>query len=315
MLTKRIGVIKIKPEKITTLKRRIILENFFYLDNGTIKVRILYPDGVKYDRSRWCHTGFIQDVWCNGARFSEYERNRHGEQLTSEGCGLCCGFFPIAPGEDEPGKLTILPGVGVGTVKAPNAEKDRLNITEHFDIKVSFDETSAVFETKTPCVNGYAYLETRKIELCGSEIKENVTFKNIGEKEIHTREFCHNFLSLPGMEISPDYVLEVFAADVPEGFENHAMYFENGHFTFSRYPEKPFFFDTVTNIKPCNDYAWIMRTKTGKAFCYGKIDFTPVRVSVWGDYYTLCPEIFVGIDLAPGEEKSWQRTWGFSLGE
>ncbi|MBQ9986645.1 MAG: hypothetical protein IJP38_10145, partial [Oscillospiraceae bacterium] len=147
------------------------------------------------------------------------------------------------------------------------------------------------------------------------EIKENVTFKNIGEKEIHTREFCHNFLSLPGMEISPDYVLEVFAVDAPEGFCNNAMVFENGHFTFLRHPERTCYFDHKQNGKYCDDYAWIMKSKSGKASCYGKIDFTPVRVSVWSDYYTLCPEIFVGIDLLPGEEKTWQRTWGFSLGE
>ena len=65
-------------------------EPFFYLDNGTVKVRLLYPNGIKYDRSRWCHAGFMQDVWYRGIRFSEYERNRHGEQLTSEGSGLCC---------------------------------------------------------------------------------------------------------------------------------------------------------------------------------------------------------------------------------
>ena len=148
--------------------------NFFYLDNGTIKVRILNPDGVKYDRSRWCHTGFIQDVWCKGIRFSEYERNRHNEQLTSEGSGLCCQFSSISPDEEVPGKLTILPGVGVGIYKKPNGARDRLDITEHFDINVSFDKVSAVFETKTPCVNGYAYSETREIKLCGScdEVRE-----------------------------------------------------------------------------------------------------------------------------------------------
>ena len=46
-------------------------EPFFYLDNGILKVRILYPNGTKYDRTRWCHAGFLQDVWYRGTRFSE----------------------------------------------------------------------------------------------------------------------------------------------------------------------------------------------------------------------------------------------------
>ena len=290
-------------------------EPFFYLDNGTVKVRILYPNGVKYDRTRWCHAGFIQDVWYKGIRFSEYERNRHGEQLTSEGGGLCCQFAPIAPEESVHGKYTLLPGVGSGIYHSPNAAQDRLDMHKRLDIKVSHGSDYAIFETKTPTVDGFAYFEMREIKLDGSEIIEKVTFTNNGEKEIHTQEFCHNFLSLAGEEISPNYILEVPAADVPEGFQSNAMVYRDGCFTFSSYPDKACYFDDKSNTKSCSDYAWIMRTKTGKAFCYGKIDFTPVRVSVWSDYYTLCPEMFVAIDLKPGESTSWQRTWGFSLGE
>ena len=290
-------------------------EPFFYLDNGTVKVRILYPNGVKYDRTRWCHTGFIQDVWYKGIKFSEYERNRHGEQLTSEGSGLCCQFTSISPEEAVPGKITLLPGVGIGIYKTPNAAQDRLDVHKQLDIKVTYTQDSAVFETQTPTVDGFSYFETRKIQLCGSEIIEKVTFTNNGEKEIHMQEFCHNFLSLAGEEISPNYILEVPAVDVPEGFQNNAMVFKDGHFTFLRHPDKACYFDDRINVKSCDDYAWIMKTKKGKAFCYEKIDFTPARVSVWSDYYTLCPEMFVKIELKPGQTTSWQRTWGFSLGD
>ena len=290
-------------------------ENFFYLDNETIKARILYPNGVKYDRTRWCHAGFIQDVWCKGIRFSEYERSQHGEQLTSEGSGLCCQFMPISPEESMPGKLTLLPGVGAGIYKTPNEAKDRLDIHERLDIKVSYTADHAVFETQTPAVDGFSYSETREIRLVGSEIIEKVTFTNAGEREIHTQEVCHNFLSLAGEEVSPDYTLEVPVVVVPEGFQSNSMIYKDGHFTFLRHPEKTCFFDDKINVKKCDNYAWIMKSKTGKAFCYEKVDFIPARVSVWSDYYTLCPEIFVAIDLAPGETTSWQRTWGFSIGD
>jgi hypothetical protein len=73
-------------------------EPFFYLDNGILKVRILYPNGTKYDRTRWCHAGFLQDVWYRGTRFSEYERNRHGEQLKYYAL-VCEKLFGKAPDE------------------------------------------------------------------------------------------------------------------------------------------------------------------------------------------------------------------------
>ncbi|MBQ6846136.1 MAG: hypothetical protein IJO61_03295 [Oscillospiraceae bacterium] len=288
---------------------------FFYLDNGIIKVRILCPNGVKYDRTRWCHAGFIQDVWCNGIRFSEYERNRHGEQLTSEGGGLCFQFSPISPEEAVPGKLTLLPGVGAGIYESPNEAKDRLIIKEHLDIKVNHTKDSAVFETQTPEVCGFSYIEKREIKLSGNEIIENVTFTNNGKKEIHTQEYCHNFLSLAGEEISPNYILDFPAAVVPKDFQSNAMVYKDRLFTFLHHPDKACYFDNKTDIQQCDEYGWTMRTKTGSAYCYEKVSFTPSRVSVWSDYYTLCPEIFVAIDLNPGEVTSWQRTWGFSLGD
>lgn len=290
-------------------------EPFFYLDNGNVKVRILYPNGVKYDRTRWCHAGFIQDVWYKGIRFSEYERNRHGEQLTSEGSGLCCQFSPIAPGEAVPGKHTLLPGVGHGIYRMPNAAQDRLDPHTRLDTKVSHTKDHAIFETQTPTVDGFAYFEKREIKLIGSEIIQTVTFTNTGEKEIHTQEFCHNFLSLAGEEISPNYILEVPAMDVPAGLQRNAMIYTGEYFTFLRHPDKACYFDDKSGGKYCGGYSWIMKTKTGKALCYEKVDFAPARVSVWSDCYTLCPELFAAIDLNPGQTCSWKRTWGFSLGE
>lgn len=291
------------------------MENFFHLDNGIIRIRLLYPDGVKYDRSRWCHTGFIQDVWCKGVRFSEYERSRHNDQVTSEGSGLCCQYMPIAPEEAVHGKYTLLPGVGAGIYLTPNSAQDRLDIKKHFDTKVTHTNDFATFETQTPEVDGFSYFEKREIKLCDSEIIEKVTFTNTGKKEIHTCEMCHNFLSLSGKEISSDYILELSAIHDPEGFRSNAMFFEDGHFTFSRYPEKPCYFDEKKSGKSCDGYAWMMKSKTSKEFCYGKINFIPCRISVWCDYYTLCPEMYVAIDLKSGETTSWQRTWGFSLGD
>lgn len=290
-------------------------EPFFYLDNGMVKVRLLYPNGIKYDRTRWCHAGFMQDVWYRGIRFSEYERNRHGQQLTSEGSGLCCQFAPIAPEEAVDGKRTLLPGVGYGIYRTPNAAQDRLDMERRLEVAVSHTRDRAVFETRTPVIEGFAYSEKREIKLEGPEIIEKVTFTNTGEKEIHTQEFCHNFLSLGGEEISPAYILEVPAADVPDGFRSNAMICRDGHFTFSEHPRSACYFDDKNNTKVSKSVAWSMRTQTGKASCYGKIDFTPARVSVWSDYYTLCPEMFVAIDLKAGETTSWQRTWGFSLGD
>ena len=63
------------------------MKEFFYLDNGTIRAKILFPVNKKYEGKRFCHSGFITDIWYKNVKFSEYERSQ-GDP-TTEGSGMC----------------------------------------------------------------------------------------------------------------------------------------------------------------------------------------------------------------------------------
>lgn len=284
------------------------MKDFFILDNGVIKAKLLFPQNAKYTRTRFNHSGFISDIWYKNQKFSEYERSQEGFP-TTEGSGLCCSYEPFSmengPIEMQP---VLMPGAGV------MIWGDKKEQYEPLDTRFCYDETSAVFETQSPDVNGYSYYEKREIALCGDEITEKVTFRNTGSKRLENSEYGHNFLSLAGIDISPDYQLQVFCVNTPDGFSDNEMICRDGVFTFTDYPERTFFYKTYDTKKSENEYAWIMKSKETGISCYEKIDFTPVRVQVWGDYYVLCCEVFVGISLDPGEEISWTRTWGFSDG-
>lgn len=323
------------------------MKDFFYLDNGTIRAKILYPRNAKYNGARFCHAGFIADVWYRGVKFSEYERSQPGFP-TTEGSGLCCAYEPIQmmadeleavkaaagknpAGEAAAGKTAadearaaftgqagisegirrrLMPGVGVVT------ESDLGNFCEPLPVDFYFDTNHAVFETQSPEVNGYSYFEKRQIALEGGEIEETVTFTNTGSKRLVCSEYGHNFLSLAGRDISPDYEMRVFCANLPGTFSDNEMVLKDGAFTFMDYPDRSFFFktfDTAGTHLEKDGLAWVMRSKSTGISCYEKVDFKPERVQVWGDYYVFCCEVFAGVDLLPGESVSWKRTWGFTV--
>ena len=283
------------------------MKDFIILDNGIIKIKVLHPNNSKYYRARFNHSGFIYDVWYKGVKFSEYERSQPNFP-TTEGSGLCCQYdFFKREKRPEKGEEILRPGIGV-SVFDPEVRSEAHTA---FNTEFSFTENSVTFVTETPNVGGYAYKEIREIKLIDGEIEEKVTLKNIGDKKIISKEYCHNFLSLGGKDISPDYAMKVHCIENPEGFCDNDMYFENGIFTFKDYPSKSYYFKTTETKESA--LAWEMYDKKSSARCYEKINFKPSNVAVWGDHYVMCCEVFVPIELEVNEECSWTRTWGFAI--
>ena len=283
------------------------MKDFFYLENDVIRVKILFPESEKYKRTRFNHSGFIADVWYKNVKFSEYERSQPGFP-TTEGSGLCCAYEPIVmESKPETGQRMLIPGAGVGIAG------DRTEIYEPLKTDFWFDGKRAEFETQSPVVDGYSYYEKREIFFEGEELVEKVTFTNTGEKRIVTSEYGHNFLSLGGQDVSPDYRMQVFCMEPPEGFTDNEMIWKDGAFTFTDYPNRSYFYKTFETKASENGYAWILESKSTGISCYEKIDFVPERIQVWGDYYLMCGEFFAPIDLEAGESISWTRRWGFRV--
>ena len=41
------------------------------------------------------------------------------------------------------------------------------------------------------------------------------------------------------------------------------------------------------------------------------VDFTPVKLTVWGLEHVISPEVFLSVRLEPGESADWTRVWRF----
>ena len=285
------------------------MKDFIILENDSLRIKVLHPVNSKYYRSRFNHSGFIYDVWYKGVKFSEYERSQPNFP-TTEGSGLCCQYDFFRRNErPQKGEKILRPGIGIMEFDPERKSEDIIP----FDTEFSFDDKSVTFKTVTPEIGGFAYSEKRVIELKGEEIVETVTLKNIGKNKIISKEYCHNFLSLGGKDICPDYAMQVYCIEAPKGFCDNDMYFDDdkNEFTFKDYPSKSYYFRTVDTKE--SDIAFKMYDKKGTAFCYEKISFKPSNVAVWGDHYCMCCEVFVPIELEVNEECSWTRTWGFGL--
>lgn len=290
--------------------------NTVLLKDGKLSARVLAPESSRYNRTRFNHSAFISDVFYDGTRFTQYERNQNSGFQSTDGCGLCCGYDGAGLVGDTPvGEWYLKPGVGL--IRRGERELGIGDRAEYLplDTRMEAEGRRAFFETQTPEVNGYAYRETRTVTLAGDELLLETTLVNTGEKDIVQEEYCHNFLSLGDREIGPGYRLDTPAIPEPARLNDfptaHRLVGDATGFGFSGEILKAFF--VRTDDVTAAPVAWRMSHSDAAAFVEERDSFAPSRIAIWGDYYVLSCEVFIPIALKAGESITWTRKWRFGV--
>lgn len=318
----------------------------FTLQSDRLTVEIAQP-GTLYRRTRFDWNGFITQIMLDGKHtFCGIEDPDPAKG--SGGIGLCCEFGnEKAIGYDEaaPGQTFPKPGVGLlvrRSVEPYNFFED-LEIAEAFPVQVETSADTATFTVSPLPCQGYAFQETRTIRVQGAQLEMTCRFDNLGEKAIHTHEYCHNFLSLDSDPTSSDYTL-TFAS--PVKFENLMPLYRNmlrpwtrsimpdfllkriiqrvididtltpkgSTLTWACTPSLPFFARLV-NFSRTDNPQWVLDHKTNGLSVSETDDFDPARVVVWGTGQVISAEVYVDIDLEPGESKTWSRKYQFTASQ
>lgn len=289
------------------------------LKNECLRVEIAEPgehpnDGVRFDRA-----GFITEVVLNNERHFCANEPKNLSHPSTGGRGLCCELMLDLSGEAKVGES--YPKFGVGLIKKETDEPyvffGKYQI-EHFPVEFTATETQAEFRTAAiPCM-GYALKQRKKISVKGNCLTVEYELENVGEKAVAIQEYCHNFLSIDGMAISPDYVLDIPGLEDQgreakkhrvSGKEMHLV--GNGHgFTFAKADPAVFHYSArVETVKA--PFGWRLAHKGAKAYIEGEESYVPERMDVWGTDHLISPELFQRIELVPGEAAAWTRKLTF----
>ncbi len=288
------------------------MDNSITLKSGNMEIQVLKPYSPVYTRTRFNHAGIVSSILYKGVQFAEPEQ-RDPSRSTTGGIGLSGQINCLTPEEEaREGEQFLRLGIGVMTRQkelihfSKDAPYDKLNI------RVDAGTDSATFVTTSPKVNGYAYEEKRVITVSDNSITMSVQLKNTGDKTFEGNEYNHNFLSLGGLTVGPDYHLEL---PLCKGFdkmtETCGLTQDGQGVTWEKTPERPFYwqFDEVSDQK--TDYAWKLCHQNSPRTVREIIDFVPEHITVWGTADCACTEVFVPFKLLPGEGIKWSRKWVF----
>jgi hypothetical protein len=165
--------------------------------------------------------------------------------------------------------------------------------------------------------------------------------ENVGSKTIETNEYYHNFMGIDQHPIGPEYQLHfpftIQLEDIAAAYRhflppllrkllpsilqdkllkrmaapgNKVVKVKGGDFSFLATPQSPFYFRPLGFTKT-DGYQWVLTHLPSGVQMREYDDFTPCRIAVWGTSHVISAEIFVDINLNPGQEKTWTRKYEF----
>lgn len=284
------------------------------LKNENLEIQIDLPL-ENYNFSRFDWTGKIVSVNYKGIYLSGIEKlipenkNQIGKAFYNE-FGI---DKPIA--FDETAEGDWFHKIGIGALQK---EGDQYDFNKEYKIQpasfdLSFEENKVSIECTSENINGYSYVLKKEIEIHENGFEIRYRLLNTGDKPIVTNEYNHNFLAINEELIGSEYILkfpfllnpDLFDATVnPEG----KVEIGQNEITFNSTPEEQFFYSNLTGGKQANASWELINTKT-KIGIRETGSFKTTRVNLWGWKHVISPELFYDINIKPGQEIEWSRTY------
>jgi hypothetical protein len=286
----------------------------FEIHSGRLRIEIANPGEPPNDTHRFDRAGFITEVVLDGRhRFCASEPNNLRHASTG-GRGICNEYKMDVSGEAATGGYFPKPGIGLFK-KENNEPCNFFNRYEckPYSIGVTRGDSRAVFITEPLDCMGYAFRQHKEISVSGNTLTMKVRLENSGQKAIDAMEYCHNFLTINGMAIGPDYVIDTpNLTDRGNGVIEGIFRGCGGGYTFGDYdPAASLLLPDVGDIRMDHCFSWTLRNNAAKAGIEVKDHFRPGHLAIWQADHMVSFEVFHTIKLNPGESGEWVREWIF----
>ena len=308
------------------------------ISNGQIRATLSLPDAQKgyYRGTRFDWSGVIAHLEYAGHTYFEpfYEKFDPNVRDVDLKNGVIAGPISATSGPVEefggadgatPGYAEAKPGgtfikIGIGVLRKPDDSKyDHYYRYEIADSGKWTVKKAPGWVQFTQEVNdhasGYGYLYRKTVRLVKGKpemVLEHV-LKNTGGKTIEGNVYNHNFFVIDHQPTGPDFAINfpfqiggtremANLAEVHGNRINYLKTLENGE-------------TAATQIKGFGDTAKdydisVENRKTG-AGVHVTGDKPLARVFLWSVKTTLCPEVYVDLQIKPGQESKWNARYQF----
>jgi len=288
----------------------------YTLKNDRLRVDVSVPGIAPNTTTRFDRAGFIEEVVLDGVhRFCASEPHNLSH-VSSGGRGICNEYKTSAGADAPAGGYFIKPGVGLLLKDADGPYSFmKKYAAEPFDIDVTRDGDSLLFVTSPKPCGGFALRQEKRVEIHGNRIDMHIKLENVGENHFEGEEYCHNFLTINGMSLGPDYTLTFpTGADRGQCQVEGELLADGRRFTFSGPLKAARFFAIAKNDfsnAPGEALEWTLSNSKERARVCARERINLSGVALWAADHMFSVESFHKIGLKPGESDAWTRSWTF----
>ena len=290
------------------------------LSNGVIRMKLFLPDSEKgyYRGTRFDWSGVMPQLEYKGHNYFDEWKTTHDptvhddivgpvEEFRTNGAAL--GYHEAKVGEP-------FLKIGVGLLEKPDEPNYRFScsykIIKPGAWKINRGKRWIEFQQDFKDASGWGYLYTKRIGLAKDKPRFTIahTLKNTGSKFIETTQYNHNFFVIDGTPIGKDYVLRFpFLVKMKRDLKG-SMEARGKRLVFNEDLEEGSLFTELEGYSddPKDHRITIENRKTGAGVRI-KGDRPIVLFNFWTIKTTICPEPYIELNLAPGEEKKWKTSY------
>ncbi len=295
------------------------------ISNGLIDASVFLPDCEKgfYRSTRFEWSGMIWQLIYNNHTYFTDKNQHHNPETTGHSLSLAEEFsigtnvtIPQRFKEAKPGETFMK--IGVGNLEKPDGGGDyhfstQYNLVDPGVWTTSHGTNWVEFTHTLDDDYGYGYIYQKRMELVPGEpalvISHSLT--NTGSKPIREDQYNHNFFTIDHLPIGNGYRVErFFGGSTSSNFEPVGTV-DSRFIVINRQVEQALFgkfrdFDRSSS----KNHVIIRHSKAGTGVDITG-DFTLSGFNFYASSKTICPEMFVLLEIALGETQSWSRTYTF----
>jgi hypothetical protein len=291
------------------------------LSNGVIQTTLYLPDKQQgyYQGTRFDWSGAFKTLTYKGHSFVDQWFDTYDPKLHDAINGPVEEFTPLNYAEAKPGETFVKIGVGLlrKSDEKPYAFARYYDIADYGNWKViqQKDRVEFTHELTDPTGYGYIYRKTVRLVQGKPELVLEHSLKNTGKNPIKTSVYDHNFFVMDKQPTGPDIQVQ-FPFDVKaegKGFGsvilaqgkqlNYARDLEKKEQVYSAGLQGFASTSSAYDIR-------IENLKTG-AGVHITSDQPMEKLVYWACATTSCPEPYIRLEAAPGQEIKWKIAYEF----
>ncbi|GAB2602769.1 hypothetical protein [Spirosoma areae] len=291
------------------------------LANGQVKLALYLPDTSQgyYQGTRFDWSGAFKSLDYKGHRYVDQWFENYNPKTHDAINGPAEEFMPIDFKEAKPGETFVK--IGVGVLRKP--DEQAYTFSKHYDIAnhgkwtVKTHKDHVGFTHELTDATGYAYRYTKTVRLSKNkpELILEHSLKNMGQKIIETSVYNHNFWVIDKQPTGPQIAVRFPFEVKGEGKGFGTVIQPTGkNLLYARELEKKeqVYSAGLQGFGPtASDYnIRIENLKTG-AGVRATGDQPLEKLVFWACATTSCPEPYLHLKAAPGQEVRWKITYDF----